>query len=69
MAAQEDVTRKVQYSANDPSVIEVGDDGQVKALRSGETAVMVRTLGKAAVSRMAVISLPPTDQLSRDPSP
>ena len=58
--AQEDVTRKVQYSANDPSVIEVGDDGQVKALRSGETAVMVRTLGKAAVARMAVISLPPT---------
>jgi hypothetical protein len=55
----EDLTRKVQYTANDESVLEVSSNGEVSARRVGETAIMVRTLGKAVAARIAVIETPP----------
>ena len=55
----EDLTRKVQYSANDESVLEVSPNGEISAKRAGETAIMVRTLGKAVAARIAVIETPP----------
>jgi Protein of unknown function (DUF1553)/Protein of unknown function (DUF1549)/Bacterial Ig-like domain (group 2) len=55
----EDLTRKVQYTANDESVVDVGPNGEVRAKRAGETAIMVRTLGKAVAARIAVIETPP----------
>jgi hypothetical protein len=55
----EDLTRKVQYSANDESVVEVNPAGEIKTLRAGETSIMVRTLGKAVAARIAVVAQPP----------
>jgi hypothetical protein len=49
-----DVTRLVQYTSNNPDVVQVAAAGVVKALQPGETAIMVRTLGKAVVSRVEV---------------
>jgi hypothetical protein len=54
----EDLTHKVQYTANDESVVEVGREGLIGARRGGETAIMVRTLGKAVAVRVAVIDKP-----------
>ena len=56
--SQEDVTRKVQYSANDPSVVEIDPGGQIQTLRGGETPIMVRMLGKATVARVEVVDRP-----------
>jgi uncharacterized protein DUF1549/uncharacterized protein DUF1553 len=55
----EDLTRKVQYTPNDESVVEVSPSGEIKTLRAGETAIMVRTLGKAVAARIAVVAEPP----------
>jgi hypothetical protein len=49
-----DMTRKVRYSSNDDSVAAVDDNGLITAKRAGETAVMIRTLGRTAVVRIAV---------------
>src|SRR5262245_22204493 len=49
---QGDLTRKVQYTPNDESVAEVSAAGEIKPLRAGETAIMVRTLGKALAVRL-----------------
>jgi Protein of unknown function (DUF1553)/Protein of unknown function (DUF1549) len=57
--ATEDMSRKVQYTPQDPTVVEVSPGGAVKALRVGETSIMVRTLGKAVATRIAVIKRPP----------
>jgi Protein of unknown function (DUF1549)/Protein of unknown function (DUF1553) len=54
-----DLTKKVQYTASDESVIEVNAAGEIRALRAGETAIMVRTLGKAVAVRVAVVAQPP----------
>jgi len=54
-----DLTKKVQYTASDESVIEVNAAGEIRALRAGETAIMVRTLGKALAVRVAVVAQPP----------
>jgi Protein of unknown function (DUF1549)/Protein of unknown function (DUF1553) len=54
----EDLTRKVQYSANDESVVEVTPNGELSGRRPGETAIMIRTLGKAVAARIAVIDKP-----------
>jgi hypothetical protein len=54
-----DLTKKVQYTATDESVIEVNAAGEIRALRAGETAIMVRTLGKAVAVRVAVVAQPP----------
>src|SRR5207245_4285372 len=42
-----DVTRLVQYSSNGPDTVQVSADGKIMALQTGETAIMVRTLGQA----------------------
>lgn len=55
----EDLTRKVQYGANDESVVEINPAGEIKTLRPGETSIMVRTLGKAVAARIAVVARPP----------
>jgi hypothetical protein len=55
----EDLTRKVQYTANDESVLDVSANGEISAKRAGETAIMVRTLGKAVAARIAVVETPP----------
>jgi hypothetical protein len=55
----EDLTRKVQYTPNDESVVEVSPSGEIKTLRAGETSIMVRTLGKAVAARVAVVAQPP----------
>ena len=57
----EDLTRKVQYSANDESVVDVTPNGELSGRRPGETAIMVRTLGKAVAARIAVIEKPLKD--------
>ncbi len=55
----EDLTHKVQFSANDESVVAVSREGEISPRKGGETAVMVRTLGKAVAARVAVIDRPP----------
>ncbi|HYM09200.1 MAG TPA: DUF1549 and DUF1553 domain-containing protein [Bryobacterales bacterium] len=55
----EDLSRKVQYTANDDSVLEVSSSGEITAKRAGETAIMIRTLGKALAARIAVVEKPP----------
>ena len=55
----EDLTHKVQYTANDESVLDISPNGEIRAKRAGETAIMVRTLGKAVAARIAVIATPP----------
>jgi len=52
---KEDVTRKVQYTPEDATVAAVGAAGEVKAMRTGETPVMIRTLGKAVAVTVAVV--------------
>jgi len=54
----EDLTRKVQYTANDESVLDVSPNGEIRGKRPGESAIMVRTLGKAVAARIAVIEQP-----------
>lgn len=55
----EDFSRKVQYTANDDSVAEVSPSGEITTRRAGETAIMVRSLGKAVAARIAVVEKPP----------
>jgi hypothetical protein len=54
-----DMTRKVQYTPNDESVVEVTPAGEIVPRRAGETAIMVRTLGKAMAVRLAVVTQAP----------
>jgi hypothetical protein len=56
-----DFSRKVQYTPNDESVVEVTPAGEVVPRRAGETAIMVRTLGKAVAVRLAVVTQPPVE--------
>ncbi|HYO84154.1 MAG TPA: DUF1549 domain-containing protein [Bryobacteraceae bacterium] len=53
-----DVTHLVQYSSNSPDTVQVDGKGMVKALQTGETAVMVRTMGKAVAARILIASGP-----------
>ena len=65
--SKRDVTRLVRYSSNNPDVVQVSRDGKVEALRAGETAVMVRTLGKAVAAAFAVRAGPPPDNYPEVP--
>jgi len=49
-----DLTKLVQYVANDPDTIQVDAKGLVKALQPGESAVMVRTMGQAVAARVLI---------------
>ncbi len=66
-ASTEDLTLKVQYTANDESVVDVSPSGEIRAKRAGETAIMVRTLGKAVAARIAVVEKPPLAKYPETP--
>ena len=53
-----DMTNLVQYTSNEPDTVQVDSHGLVKALQTGETAVMVRTMGKAVAARILIASGP-----------
>lgn len=55
---REDVTQQVLYTSNNPSVVEVDDDGLVRAVKTGETAVMIRAAGQAIGAGFGVIAKP-----------
>ena len=57
--SREDATRKVQYSTGNDAVVDIEDGGGLVAAGPGETAVMVRMLGKAVAVRVAVVADPP----------
>ncbi len=50
-----DVTRLVKFSSNDDSIVAVGADGVVSALRGGETAVVARGPGVVAAAKLGVV--------------
>ncbi|MFN0105249.1 MAG: DUF1549 domain-containing protein [Bryobacteraceae bacterium] len=63
--AVRDVTRLVQYSSNNPDVVQVNAKGEAKALQTGETAVMVRTMGRAVAARILVAESRPDAAYTR----
>jgi hypothetical protein len=54
-----DLTQQVRYTSNDESIATVDEAGEITAKRRGETSIMVRTLGRAVVAKIAVIERPP----------
>jgi len=54
-----DLTPVVRYTSNDEGIAAVNDAGEVTTKKTGETSIMVRTLGKAAVMKIAVIESAP----------
>ena len=65
--SREDATRKVQYSTGNDAVVGVEDGGGLVATGPGETAVMVRMLGKAVAVRVAVVADPPMTDYPEPP--
>ena len=57
----EDVTDQVLYVSNNPEVAEVTPEGLVKAVKTGETAVMIRAAGQAISVGFGVIAQPLPD--------
>jgi hypothetical protein len=55
---REDITGQVLYVANDPSVIQVDENGLVQAKKTGETAVLIRAAGRAVSASIGVIEKP-----------
>src|SRR5262249_46303544 len=53
---REDLTDQVHFISNNPDVVRVSPEGVVQAVRTGETAVMVRAAGHAVSARVGVIS-------------
>ena len=49
-----DATHMVQFSSNNPDIVRVDAKGLATPIETGETAVMVRTLGHAAAARILV---------------
>ena len=58
---QEDITDQVLYVSNDPKVVEVNETGLVRAVKTGETAVLIRAAGHAASAGFGVIMAPIAD--------
>src|SRR5262245_44544330 len=54
-----DVTRKARYQSNDDSIATISANGLVAAKRSGEAAILVRSLDQVTAARIGV-SLSPT---------
>ena len=54
----EDFTDQASYKSNDSDVATIGENGIVKAERTGETAILVRAAGKAASASVGVIGPP-----------
>ena len=55
---QEDITDQVRYVSNNSEVVKVDEQGQVAAVRAGETSVMVRASGYAVSARVGVVAEP-----------
>ena len=55
---REDITDQVRYSSNNSEILEVTSRGLVKAVRRGETVVIVRAPGGSASARFGVINQP-----------
>ena len=55
---REDITDRVRYSSNNSEIVEVTAGGRVKAVRRGETVVIVRAPGASASARFGVINQP-----------
>ena len=64
---KEDVSEQVLYEANDHEIVEVDEDGLVKARQIGETAVMIRAAGQASSARFGVIAKALDDYPKTDP--
>ncbi len=60
-----DMTSRVQYSSNDPDTVQVDSKGVVKPLQTGETTVMVRTMGKAVGAKILIASGPTASDYPR----
>ena len=58
-ASRADLSLLVRYTSNDESVADVSEQGEVTAKRPGETGITIRTRGKVAVAKIAVIKEPP----------
>ena len=58
---REDITEQVLYVSNNPEVVKVTPGGQVQAVRTGETAVMIRAAGHAVSARLGVVAEPVPD--------
>jgi hypothetical protein len=56
--SRRDLSRRVRYTSNDENVATVSEDGLITARRTGETSIMVRTHGKVAVARFAIVGEP-----------
>ncbi len=54
--SQRDVTKLAQYNSSVPQTAEVEDSGEVKTIRQGEAAVMVRYEGKLSVVPVTVLA-------------
>jgi len=55
---REDITHQVRFNSNNPEIVKVTSEGRVEAVRTGETAVMIRTAGHAVSATFAVIAQP-----------
>ncbi len=62
-----DVTRKVRYQSNDDSIATVSTDGLVAAKRSGEAAILIRSLDQVAAARIGVVLSPPVRNYPKVP--
>lgn len=65
--AMADVTRKVRYQSNDDSIATVSADGLVAAKRSGEAAILVRSLDQVTAARIGVVLSPPVRNYPNTP--
>jgi uncharacterized protein DUF1549/uncharacterized protein DUF1553/Big-like domain-containing protein len=50
-----DVTHKVRYQSNDDTIASVSTDGLVAAKRSGEAAILVRSMDQVTAARIGVV--------------
>jgi hypothetical protein len=66
--SQRDLTTQVNYHANDDTVAAISATGLLEAKRSGETAVMIRSLGAVGAARVAVSLRPAVAGYQRPPS-
>ena len=55
---QEDVTHEVRYVSNNPEVVKVSSEGQVEAVRTGETGIVISAAGHAISTVFGVIAKP-----------
>ncbi len=54
----EDVTDQATYTSNNVEVAKVNGDGMVEAVSTGETAIVIRGVGRVASARVGVIAQP-----------